>query len=155
MGKAVYERILVPIDGSDTARHGLREAISLAAGLGARLHVLHVIDTTPLYMDFAPVAGLNHSIEVMKHDGERFVTAACREAGESGVQADFAVVEIGSTRVADHILSEAGRCRADLIVMGTHGRRGFSRFSLGSDAESVARASPIPLLLVRAPEGSR
>jgi nucleotide-binding universal stress UspA family protein len=155
MEKALYERILVPVDGSDTAHHGLREAIELASRLRARLHLLHVIDTTPLCMGFAPAAGLNHTLELMKHEGERLVVAGCREAADSGVQADFAVVDIGSTRVADHILSEAERYRADLIVMGTHGRRGFSRFTLGSDAESVARASPVPLLFVRAPKGSR
>jgi nucleotide-binding universal stress UspA family protein len=151
----MYHRILVPIDRSETARRGLREAIALAAEQKARLHVLHVIDTTALYMGFAPATGLEHTIGVMKEEGEELTAAACREAAEAGVEADFAVVDIGASRVADHIVAEAVQCGADLIVMGTHGRRGFSRFTLGSDAEIVARASPVPLLLVRSPDVPR
>jgi nucleotide-binding universal stress UspA family protein len=145
----VYQQILVPIDGSETAQRGLREAISLAADQHARLHLLHVVDTTPLYLGLAPAVGLEHSVEVMKQDAEALVGAARREAAEAGVWVASAILEIGTERVADHILAEAGRCGADLIVMGTHGRRGFNRLALGSDAETVARESPVPVLLVR------
>jgi nucleotide-binding universal stress UspA family protein len=58
--------------------------------------------------------------------------------------------DVGGGRVADAIVEEARRSRCDLIVIGTHGRRGVSRAMLGSDAENVVRSSPVPVLLVRA-----
>jgi nucleotide-binding universal stress UspA family protein len=58
-------------------------------------------------------------------------------------------------RVADFILKEAQKWRADIIVMGTHGRRGINHVLLGSDAETVVKSSAVPVLLVRAPEAKR
>jgi nucleotide-binding universal stress UspA family protein len=153
----MYRRILVPIDRSDTSQRGLREAIALAAQNRARLRVLHVVDTLPLYVSYAPAAALEETLGVLRSQGETLVQEGCRLAKAANVDVESALRDVGTSRVADHILADAVDWRADLIVMGTHGRRGFSRFALGSDAEIVARASPVPLLLVRAPgsaEGS-
>jgi len=64
-------------------------------------------------------------------------------------------VETAGYGVADVILKQAKKTRADLIVMGTHGRRGVARLVMGSDAEGVVRGAPVPVLLVRSADKAR
>jgi nucleotide-binding universal stress UspA family protein len=71
------------------------------------------------------------------------------------VQADSRMVENLTGRAADTIVKEAGKWNADVIVMGTHGRRGFNRLMLGSDAELVARTAAVSVLLVQPSKASR
>jgi nucleotide-binding universal stress UspA family protein len=148
----MYRDILVPIDGSETARRGQREAIALAASQKAqkaRLHFLHVVETMPPYLGYAPAAAIDQGVELIRQRGEALVAAACHEANASGVDAEGAVRELTEGRVAHRIVAEAERCGAELIVMGTHARHGIARLALGSNAELVARSAPVSLLLVR------
>ena len=78
--------------------------------------------------------------------------AASKVALKQGVKAAASLVESRGRPVSDVILDEARKWRADLIVMGTHGRRGVNRLLLGSDAERVLRSAPVPVLLVRPEE---
>jgi nucleotide-binding universal stress UspA family protein len=81
--------------------------------------------------------------------GEKAVKEAALLADKKGLRADTSVVSGSGRHASDVILEEARKWHADLIVMGTHGRRGFSRLLLGSDAERVLRDTPVPLLLIR------
>jgi nucleotide-binding universal stress UspA family protein len=147
----MYKRILVPVDGSATSRRGLRAAIDLAKSQRARLFVLNVVDVMPLYasleggMAFDP--GL---IGAMRDGGKRILSAAAAEAKKRGLKAATVLAENSAGRVADVIVRQAKKARADLIVLGTHGRRGLSRMVMGSDAELVVRYAPAPVLLIRA-----
>jgi nucleotide-binding universal stress UspA family protein len=80
---------------------------------------------------------------------ERGLREAIAHAREQGVKADTMTCEMARRRIPAILLKEAERAGCDLIVMGTHGRRGFSHMVLGSAAEGVVRASTIPVLLVR------
>ncbi|MGE5247464.1 MAG: universal stress protein [Verrucomicrobiota bacterium] len=143
----MYARILVPVDGSDTSTRGLREASRLAAEQGAELRCLYVIDEHLLFDAPFAYPGL---IEKMREAGETILECASAEARGERVCAEAILRESGGRRVSRTILDEALSWPADLIVMGTHGRRGFSHLALGSDAELVVRESPVPVLLVRA-----
>jgi len=81
------------------------------------------------------------------------VARHARLAAECGVAVEGIVRDSFPRRVAEVVVDEALAQHCDLIVMGTHGRRGLDRFALGSDAERVARTAPVPLLLIRQPEG--
>jgi nucleotide-binding universal stress UspA family protein len=145
----MYKRILVPIDGSKTAALGLREAIRLAKDQGAALRVIHVVDKMAIIG--VTEAGMNPRPVLAKlaRSGRAVLGEARRSAKKLGVQADTELFEPVTKRVADAVLREAKRWRADLIVMGTHGRRGMPRLVLGSDAEQVVRLAQVPVLLVR------
>jgi nucleotide-binding universal stress UspA family protein len=146
----MYERILVPIDGSETSKRGLREACRLAKEQGAKLRCLFVIDEhylTANYMGFMYMPDL---IDKMRENGKEVLDEALEQATKSGVQVESVMRECAERRVSYKILDEAKTWAADLIVMGTHGRRGLSHLALGSDAEQVVRDSPVPVLLVRA-----
>jgi nucleotide-binding universal stress UspA family protein len=146
----MYKRILVPIDGSPTADLGCREAIRLAQGLGSELHFLNVVDPRLLFAEVSSTVGPQEILDIWRAGGERLVAQAVAAAAAADVSADAAVRCDPGQRVCDQILEEAKREEADLVVMGTHGRRGVGRLLLGSDAEYVLRLSSIPVLVVRA-----
>lgn len=137
--------ILVPIDLEDSAAQVLDYAVALAARLDARLHVLHAVPW-PLLGAEIPIAVTDTAMdEVMaraQYTLEQLIAARAAQ-----LPAGTAVLRKGDARTA--ILAAAKEFHADLIVMGTHGRRGVSRLMLGSVAESVARTAPCPVLLVR------
>jgi nucleotide-binding universal stress UspA family protein len=143
-----YKRILVPVDGSPTAEKGLLEAIDLATLSQARLLLLHVVDEYPAFASNAPAAALGAMMEMLRETGRRTLERISAHARELGAAPETLLVENFGGRVSDVIAEQAVKCKADLIVMGTHGRRGMSRALLGSDAESVVRYSPVPVLLV-------
>ena len=146
----IYKRILVAVDGSATSKAGLEEAIRLAKDQGATLGLLHVVDEMSVfqYPEGAMAAGV--TIEILKKSGEEIMAKIAAGARRQGLEPDTKVVESIGTRVADVVVAHAKRWRADLIVMGTHGRRGINRMFMGSDAEMTVRSSPVPVLLVRA-----
>ena len=150
----MYERILVPIDGSATAERGLHEAIGLAAQLKCRLHVLHVVDDFPLLVEVASVESYNDTMARLRKYGEHLLSDAASRARDAGVEVQTRQRDATPKRIAQTIVDEAVQAGCSLIVMGTHGRRGFSRMTLGSDAEEVVRSGPVPVLLVRHPEDS-
>ena len=147
----MYRKILVPVDGSATSDRGFQEALSLAQQTGATLLILHVADTFPLTvgMEMATADTWQQVSVALRKHGQDIVDRAHRAAVARHVAAENRLVEGSTGQVADAIIETARLAQCDLIVMGTHGRRGFSHFALGSDAERVARQSPVPLLLVR------
>jgi len=145
----MYQRILVPIDGSDTAERALREALKLA-GDKAQLRLLHVVEEIyPLdaegyaFIDYAALR------DVARSSGERLLAKAGEMASQAGAAVDTLLLEAEGERVASVIDREAGNWPADLIVIGSHGRTGFSRMLFGSVAEGVVRGASVPVLLVR------
>ena len=148
----MYRKILVPIDGSETSKRGLTEACRLAKEQGAKLRCLFVIDEhylTANYMGFMYTPDL---LDKLRDNGKEILDEASEQARKNGVQVESVMRESAERRVSHKILDEAKTWAADLIVMGTHGRRGLSHLALGSDAELVVRESPVPVLLIRAAE---
>jgi nucleotide-binding universal stress UspA family protein len=151
----MYKRILIPVDGSDTSTRGLEQAIRLAKDQGARLRLVHVVEEYVVVQSAGvPEAGsyVGDLIDSLQAEGKKIIAKATALAGRRGVKADGVTFESFSSRSSDYIVREAKKWKADLIVMGTHGRRGVNRLVLGSDAEIVVRTSPVPVLLVRSPE---
>ena len=146
----LYKRILVPVDGSPTSMAGLKEALKLAKNQHAKLCLLHVVDETIVFN--TPEGGINIApiLEDMKRGGKRLLQKAEKFALAHGVKPEPNLRESVGARVADAIMWQAKRWRADLIVMGTHGRRGVNRMLMGSDAELVVRNVSVPVLLVHA-----
>ena len=150
----MYQRILVPFDGSPTSTRGLEEAIALAKLTGARLRMLHLVDDLVYATGFETGAVyLSDVLPVMRQAGRTILANGRDRAARAGVEVDTELVEGMGPRLAEVVAEQASAWKADLIVIGTHGRRGVGRVLLGSDAEQVLRSAPVPVLLVRAPEG--
>lgn len=148
---SVYRKILVPIDGSATSTRGLIEAIELAKDQGAALRLVHVLDERILGLGAEAVVYLGNTADLLRETGEQLVAKAQAAAQASGLSPESAVLEITGGRAAEAIVAEAKRWQADLIVLGTHGRRGATRLVMGSDAEEIVRTAPAPVLLLRTP----
>lgn len=149
----MYSRILVPIDSSPTAQRGLQEALALAKRLESAVVLLHVVDAYPMMVEMATSTTWDRISEGLREAGRNVLEAAHAMATKQGVACEAVLEDVAAARVADVIVEQAKQRRCDLIVMGTHGRRGAGRALLGSDAELVLRLSPVPVLLVRAPQG--
>ncbi|MBP2677201.1 MAG: universal stress protein [Deltaproteobacteria bacterium] len=145
----MYGKILVPVDGSETSKRGLMEACRLAREQDARVRCLHVIDQQYLTVNYMGAMYMPDLIDRLRDNGRGILREASEQARTGGVNVESVLRESAERRVADMIIDEAKTWAADLIVMGTHGRRGLSYLALGSDAESVVRNSPVPVLLVR------
>ena len=156
----MFKRILVPIDGSPASNLGLNEAIKLAKDQGAKLRLFHLVDefiavSGPDGMAFLSVDDL---LESQRQGGKKIIEKAEALARRNGLAPESVMLESFGGRAADFIVEQAKKWRADLIVLGTHGRRGVKRLVMGSDAEQVVRTTRVPVLLVRSkatPRASR
>jgi nucleotide-binding universal stress UspA family protein len=145
----MYARILVPFDGSPTAERGLVEAVSLAATMKSRLVILTISTGFVGAVEMASIRSYDETAAQALAACTALVDAAVSRAVEVGVECERAVVDSRTRSVAQVILEEASSRKCDLVVMGTHGRKGVSRVVLGSDAEAVIRGARVPVLLVR------
>ena len=144
-----YRKILVAVDGSTASARGLREAVRLAKSERAELCIFNVVNEYYAFaMPEAPVAV--DIVPQLRAGGKSVLAKAQAAAQKQGVRAKTVMRETIGGSAADAIVREAKKQRADLIVLGTHGRRGVRRMVLGSDAEQVVRTAAIPVLLVRA-----
>jgi nucleotide-binding universal stress UspA family protein len=156
----MYKKILVPIDGSPASNLGLNEAIKLAKDQGAKLRLFHLVDeyiavSSPDGMAFSNTDDL---FDALRQSGKKIVEKAEALARRNGLTPESVMLESFGGRAADFIVQQANKWGADLIVLGTHGRRGVKRLVMGSDAEQVVRTTRVPVLLVRSkatPRASR
>ncbi|MDP9155937.1 MAG: universal stress protein [Pseudomonadota bacterium] len=145
----MYKRIIAPVDGSETSRHALDAALELARDHDAELRPVYVIDVPPLSysgaaFDPTPIR------DAFVTEGEHVLADAAAKMKRYGVKGTTSMVEVEplADDIAQRIEHTAQAFGADLIVMGTHGRRGWRRLLLGSVAEHFVRLSTMPVLLV-------
>lgn len=148
----MYQRILVPVDGSHTSTLGLQEAIRLAIDQSARLHLISVVDEFVIAQNFEGLIDAGDLIDALRDAGKKALKNALALVHKHDVKVETSLFETVGDRVSDIIVREAKKWKADLIVMGTHGRRGINRMVLGSGAEGVLRTAPVPVLMVRSPD---
>lgn len=150
----MYKRILVAVDGSATSLRGLAEGIRVAKGSGATLLLVHVLNTLVLEGEIASTAYYQALADALRTSGSEILEQAAAVVREAGVPFEKKMIEKIGAHASDEIIAQAKDWHADLIVLGTHGRRGLKRLVMGSDAEVVLRRSPVPVLMVRdQPEG--
>lgn len=139
----MYDRILLPTDGSETTDRALAHALDLTERYDAELHILYVVDASV----FANDVETGTIVEEFETMGDRIVDHAAQKASEAGLEPAARTVVRGTPH--RRILEYADEADIDLIVMGTHGRTGLDRYLLGSVTEKVVRISDVPVLTVR------
>ncbi len=139
----MFDRILIPTDGSEQAKRAAKKGIELATEHDATVHGLYVIE--PVY---TADVGTGQIIEALRAEGKRAVEALAEQAEAKGLTATTAVREGVPHK---EILAYAEENDVDLVVMGTHGRSGLDRYLLGSVTEKVVRTADCPVLTVRPP----
>lgn len=144
----MYKHILVPVDGSATSKRGLEEAMRIAQDGGGTIRLVHVVDELVMVDPEVPVY-YQAMIESLREHGKAVLAKSEASVKARGVPVQSVLLETMGMRAADLIVEQAAQWPADLIVMGTHGRRGLRRVVLGSDAELVIRHTTVPVLLLR------
>jgi nucleotide-binding universal stress UspA family protein len=147
----MYRNILVPTDGSELSDKAIKQAIALAARLQARMTILTVIP--PIADTFAddafvlPPQAMARLVDGATARAQQMLEKACADARASGVECASALAVDSAPYEA--IVAHAGKLACDLIVMGSHGRGGFSKALLGSETAKVLVHSTIPVLVLR------
>lgn len=145
---ALFKKILVPVDGSSTSNKALEWALKIAREAGAQLRLLHSVD------ELSYLSGYEYSGEMVKlarEQAERILAEGQQTAKATGVACDTRLIDSAGQRLGDTVADAARDWGADLVVLGTHGRRGVGRVLLGSGAEQVIRCASVPVLIVRNP----
>ncbi len=146
----MYQKILVPIDDSDTSLKALNEASRFATDQQARLRLVSVIDLAQFSWGGAEFLDTSDLQASLRQAGKQTLDTARAQLQANGQDAEVALLETWGGRIPQLIVEEAQRWQAELIVMGTHGWTGLDHLILGSVAEGVVRITPVPVLLVRA-----
>src|SRR5215469_1668683 len=150
----MYTRILVPVDGSAASARGLDEAIELARYLKARIRLVHVVEPWVMVSPETAAVTLHHVAENIRSVGAAVLKECENEVTNAGIEVDAELIETFGDSAGECIVRKAKEVDADLIVCGTHGRRGIRRALMGSDAEYIVRRAPVPVLLVRDQESA-
>jgi nucleotide-binding universal stress UspA family protein len=149
----VYKKILVAVDGSQTSKLAVQEAVKMATLTSGTVHAAYVVDTSPLF-SYAGYFDPGTMTDALRSDGRSALEsaeAACRQAGVA-CETELVETEQLNDDVAHTLQRCADRVGAQLVVLGTHGRRGVKRLVLGSVAERFVRMARCPVLLVRGSE---
>ncbi len=149
----MYGRILVAIDDSETSELALKEAVRLAKDQKAALRIVHVIDISPAYLTVDTPYPFVEYQKAMQEAGEKLLANRVAIARAASVQVDakLIAIEMYGERIYDVIEEQSKQWPADLIVIGTHGRRGARHLMLGSVAEGLIRIATKPVLLIPGP----
>lgn len=146
----MYQRIFVPVDDSSTSRAALKEAIRFAQDQHAVIRLAHVVDLAQFFWGGAEFIDTTELQQSLLENGRKLLAAVETEVREAGVNVDTQLHETYGERIARVIADDAKAWGADIVVMGTHGKRGFDHLLLGSVAEGVMRMATTPILLIRA-----
>ena len=145
----MYDKILVPVDGSATSTRGLDEAARLAQTLHSKVKLIHIVNELIIDGGQPVTWGYDKLIEGLREGGKRILDDAVAYAKKRGIkEPESQLFEVIGGRAAHVIVDEARRWNADLIVMGTHGTSGFQHLVLGSVTEKVLRRAGCPVLTV-------
>ena len=149
----MYRRILVALDGSETSIKALTASLNLARQGGGRVRMVHVVEELAYLGGFDPYgASSGDLIKVIRENGAKVLANGLAAAQSAGVEADTVLYDNFGERLPEAVADAAKQWNADLIVVGTHGRRGIGRVLMGSGAEQIIRLSPVPVLVIRSPE---
>jgi nucleotide-binding universal stress UspA family protein len=155
----MYERILVPVDGSAQSSRGLDEALKIARSKRAHIRLIHMINGAPLASPGLTGEKFEAVFAQVRDDGRRLLDLAEAYVSKAGIAVDAKLIETAQASLSESVAQEAESWPADLIVCGTHARGGLLRTILGSEAEEILRHSPVPVLLVpthsKPPSGTR
>ncbi|AMO22551.1 universal stress protein [Ramlibacter solisilvae] len=146
-----YKRILIPVDGSDTSSKALLAALQLARDAGGRVLVLHSLEQATHVISYEYVGQV---MNAARDVAAKVLDDAVEVAKAAGVEAESKLIDGKGRRLGQAVADAATEWQADLIVVGTHGRHGFSRMLLGSGAEQVIRLAPTPVLVIRGEESA-
>jgi nucleotide-binding universal stress UspA family protein len=146
----MFKRILIPVDGSDTSNKALVAGLQMARETSASVRLVHVVNEMAYLGGMDPYGTWSADLAgMMREGGAKVLTDAMAVAQSAGIEASQAMLDEPGQRLGESVAEAAKLWGADLIVTGSHGRRGIGRVLLGSGAEQILRLAPVPVLVIR------
>lgn len=147
----MYKRIAVAVDGSKTSDKALAEAIKLSGEMGSTLLLIHVCEEMPVFLEPDGINLLDTRllVQAVAKAGNALLQKNSAVVRNAGLVVETQLLETFSGRTGSEVAQAALKWNADLLVVGTHGRKGFAHLLMGSVAENVMRTALMPVLLVR------
>ena len=143
-----YQNILVPVDGSEISLSAVKKAAQIAQAFGSQLTLISLVTEDPFTdVDFYPSPIMKEYFVQAYANAEKALEKAKAIAAENGVIATPQIIKGNISE--EGILETAEKLKTDLIVMGSHGRKGFQKFLLGSFAQDVLKTTKLPVLVVK------
>ncbi|WP_454781819.1 universal stress protein [Legionella sp. WA2022007384] len=142
----MYKHIMVAVDDTNSSNLALKEAIKLAKNQNSKLCIVHIIDTL-----YEGDVDRDSFVALTKKRGQEVLNSMKKMLSRSKIEFEMKLIELtpSKAQIAEKLVDEATSLSADLIVIGTHGRRGLHHILTGSIAEEVIRISKTPVLLVK------
>ncbi|MBL8394683.1 MAG: universal stress protein [Candidatus Accumulibacter sp.] len=153
----MYKRIMVAVDESFMTSQVIQAAIELARSNQAQMAICHAIDETLLAQREVAMMlpnSVGKTEARLRLGAQGFLGRLLETARAAGIEAEIRLIESEDKHVSDMLIEAAGEWQADLLVVGSHGRRGIERFFVGSVAERLVRKAQTSLLLVRGEESA-
>lgn len=144
----MYQRILVPVDDSDTSRQALLEATRFCCDQHGKTRLVHVIDLAQFTWGGAEFVDVGELQSTLRSAGRKVLDGAAALMQENGIEAETALIEIWGGAISSALIEDAKTWPADIIIMGSHGWTGLDHLLLGSVAEGVVRHAPVPVLII-------
>jgi nucleotide-binding universal stress UspA family protein len=146
----MFKRILIPVDGSDTSTKALVAGLQMAREAGASVRLVHFVNEMAYLAGIDPYGSYSADLAgMMREGGAKVLADAMAVAQSAGVEVSQVLLEEPGNRLGEVVATAARHWGADLVVVGSHGRRGIGRVLLGSGAEQILRLAPVPVLVVR------
>ena len=143
-----YQNILVPVDGSEISLSAVKKAAQIAQAFGSQLTLISLVTEDPFTdVDLYPSPIMKEYFIQAYDNAEKALQQAQAIASENGVTANIQIVKGNVSE--EGILDTAEKLKTDLIVIGSHGRKGFQKFLLGSFAQDVLSSTKLPVLVVK------
>jgi len=146
----MFKRILIPVDGSQTSTAALVAALQMAREARASVRLVHAVNEMAYLGGIDPYGTYSADLAgMMREGGAKVLADAMAIAQSAGVEASQVLLDEPGKRLGEVVAEAAGLWNADLIVVGSHGRRGLGRVLLGSGAEQILRQAEVPVLVIR------
>jgi nucleotide-binding universal stress UspA family protein len=146
----MFKRILIPVDGSDTATKALIAGLQMARETSASVRLVHVVNEMAYLGGIDPYGTYSADLAgMMREGGAKVLTDAMAIAQSAGIEASQALLDEPGKRLGESVAEAVKLWSADLVVVGSHGRRGIGRVLMGSGAEQILRLAPVPVLVIR------
>jgi nucleotide-binding universal stress UspA family protein len=146
----MFKRILIPVDGSDSSSKALVAGLQMARETGASVRLVHFVNEMAYLGGIDPYGAYSVDLAgMMREGGAKVLADAMAVAQSAGVEVSQVLLDEPGKRLGEVVAAAAQLWGADLVVVGSHGRRGLGRVLLGSGAEQILRLAPVPVLVIR------